>query len=464
MNGHTPRLLAATALVAFLFLCAGGAEAAKPQTVQGIMSSCEADMKTGLEAVELLLKSTKREKSETVAVWEEINEKNFLKFRSSTIVEFSALLKGKTDPASERALAWAAAMESFVVDLQSVGEVVEQLRKMNVLRDQIEFETEYLFVRMAEFQEELKKIGQILAAVNRDVSAGKLSSASSRETLLEKSDELTRARNMTETVVEAVDAALAAMKDGLAPPQEIDKRIAAILDGWTDVKAKHPDVKGDLTDVPPRWVPLVKNQWNNLLAARKKFDEEASPFFSGGLVRDLPFFGAAGGSGSSYKDVVRPVLELEFRVKGMIEKAKEAEEKRRTDLAKDEELTRGELARIRELERLYGPVREREVVVGLDRAAGGVARKAELQRRIDALGSGFGAKEREELRLLNEWKHPDQIPARDAYAVFYEGRARANEEIWGILKAHTERRRKLGLRPVLDVGAWSSFPAAKRKL
>ncbi len=463
MDGRNLRLIAVTALVAFLFFRAGGADAAKPQTVQGIMSSCEADMKNGLEAVELLLKSTKREKSETVAVWEEINEKNFLKFRSSSIVEFSALLKGKTDPASERALAWAAAMESFVVDLQSVGEVVEQLRKMNVLRDQIEFETEYLFVRMAEFQEELKKIGQTLAAVNRDVSAGKLSSASSRETLLEKSDELTRARNMTETVVEAVDAALAAMKDGLAPPQEIDKRIAAILDGWTDVKAKHPDVKGDLTDIPPRWVPLVKNQWNNLLAARKKFDEEASPFFSGGLARELPFFGAAGVSGNSYKDVVRPVLELEFKVKGMIEKAKEAEEKRRTDLAKDDELTRGELARIRELERLYGPVREREVVVALERA-GGVARKTELQRRIDALGSGFGAKEREELRLLNEWKHPDQIPARDAYAVFYEGRARANEEIWGILKAHTERRRKLGLRPVLDVGAWSSFPAAKRKL
>ena len=463
MNGCNPRLLAATALVAFLFLCVGGADAAKPQTVQGIVSSCEADMKNGLEAVELLLKSTKREKSETVAVWEEINEKNFLKFRSSTIVEFSALLKGKTDPASERALAWAAAMESFVVDLQSVGEVVEQLRKMNVLRDQIEFETEYLFVRMAEFQEELKKIGQTLAAVNRDVSAGRLSSASSRETLLDKSDELTRARNMTETVVEAVDAALAAMKDGLAPPQEIDKRVAAILEGWTDVKAKHPDVKGDLTDIPPRWVPLVKNQWNNLLAARKKFDEEASPFFSGGLVRELPFFGAVGVSGSSYKDVVRPVLELEFTVKGMMEKAKEAEERRRADLAKDDELTRGELARIRELERLYGPLREREVVVALERA-GGVARKAELQRRIGALGSGFGAKEREELRLLNEWKHPDQIPARDAYAAFYEGRAKANEEIAGILKAHTERRRKLGLRPVLDVGAWSSFPAAQRRL
>ena len=65
---------------------------------------------------------------------------------------------------------------------------------------------------------------------------------------------------------------------------------------------------------------------------------------------------------------------------------------------------------------------------------------------------------------VNEWKHPDQIPARDAYVAFYEGRARANEEIGGILKAHAERRRKLGLRPVLDVGAWSSFPAAKRKL
>ena len=464
MNGRNPRLLAATVLLAFLLLPAGGAGAAKPQTVQGIMSSCEADMKTGLEAVERLLKSTKREKSETVAVWEEINEKNFLKFRSSTIVEFSALLKGKTDPASERALAWAAAMESFTTDLQSVGEVVEQLRKMNVLRDRIEFETEYLFVRMAEFQEELKKIGLTLDAVKDAVAAGTLSTSSERGTLLGKADDVLKARNMTEIVVEAVDAALAAMGKELSPPEEIDKRIAAVLEGWSDVKAKHPDVTADLTDIPPRWVPLVKNQWNNLLAARKKFDEEASPFHSGGLVRDLPFFGAAGSSGSSYKDVVRPVLELEFTIRGMIEKAKEAEEKRRTDLAKDDELTRGELARIRELERLYGPVREREVVTALERAAGGVARKVELQRRIDALGSGFGAKEREELRLLNEWKHPDQIPARDAYSAFYDGRAKANEEIAGILKAHAERRRKLGLRPVLDVGAWSSFPAAKRKL
>ncbi len=443
---------------------AGCPEAAKPQTAHEIMVGCEADVTSGLEAVETLLKSTKREKGETVAVWDDINEKNFLKFRSSTIVEFSSLLKGKTDLASTKAQEWAAAMDAFVIDLQSVGEVVEWLRKMNVLQYRIEFETDFLLVRMAEFQQELKEIGRTVAAINEEVRTGALSTSSKPETIRERADELTKARNMTESLCEALDKTLVALKDQLVAPEEMDKRIAAILEGWTNVKERHGGVKSGMTDIPPKWVPLVKNRMDNVRAARKKFDEEFDPFVSGGLFPGLPFFGAMATSATHYKDAYKPVLELEWKVRGLVEKAKEAEERRRADLAKDDALARKERARVRELEGLYGPIREREIVAGLERAAGGTARKVELKRRIDALGSGFGSKEREELKLLNEWKHPDQAAARDAYVAFYDGRAKANQEIRDILRTHAERRRTLGLRPSLGIETWNGFSPMDKKL
>lgn len=417
------------------------------RSLETIMDYYDSLVKQGMDGAENLLRSVKREKSETEAVWDDLNERFISVFSRIGHFEFDSLLKKeKSDSAAKKASEWSHSMKLLIHDLQAVGEVVVWQRQVNRDIFQIEFDVEQAPARLAGYTERMKDYGPRLAAIAGDLRAGRLSSSEIQKVL----NEVQSIRVTAENVSGSIGRTREYLGEGTALGKEMDRRIAKILEDWTQMKDRHPGVAAELSDSPARWVPLAKKHWENLGKAREAFDKAYGPFLEGKIFKDIPVF-----RDYEYKDLSRPAVSLEVELKtalaAAVQKEKSEAEIRRA-IERDEELTRKEMDRLRELRGSVSPEKRRALQLEDARAAGGVARLRELQIVMarHPEGSAEYRKASEEAALIREEKHPEQLAVKKKLRDFEELERKAAEEIRGIHEEHEKRRKSLGMAPGLS--------------
>ncbi len=423
------------------------AQERQERTVETLMDAYNTLVKQGMEATETLLKSKKREKSEVEAVWDDLNERFISVYSKIGHFEFDSMLKKERNEArASRASEWDNSMKLFIHDLQNVGEVVAWQRKVNRDIFQLEYDIEKAPKRVEAYSGKLKEEGPRVEKIIHELKSGSLSSVELQQRL----DEVKNLRAEAENVSNSLERTLTRLGEDLLLKPEMDKRIAQILENWSNMKARHPAVVDELTDMPPNWIPLVKKHWKDLEETREKFEEEYAPILDGKLFSDVPFF-----RNRPYKDLAKPVIELEIQIKTAIasaaQKEKSAEELRKA-IVLDEELTKKERERILELVASVSPTKRRELTLEYVRAAGGVSRVRELQLLMarNSEESDEYRKASEELRLIEEEKHPQQLAVRKKIREFEELEKKVSEEVRKIYEEHEKRRKSLGLAPGLS--------------
>ncbi|MGI6791014.1 hypothetical protein [Aminivibrio sp.] len=438
------------AAAAAVMLCAAVLPAPaqeQERSLETIMDYYDSLVKQGMDGAENLLRSVKREKSETEAVWSDLNERFISVFSRIGHFEFDSLLKKeKSDSAAKKASEWSHSMILLIHDLQAVGEVVVWQRQVNRDIFQIEFDVEQAPARLAGYTERMKDYGPRLAAIAGELRAGRLSSAEIQKCL----NEVQSIRVTAENVSGSIGRTLEYLGEGTGLGKDMDRRIAKILEDWTQMKDRHPGVAPELSDSPARWVPLAKKHWENLGKAREAFDKAYGPFLEGKVFKDIPVF-----RDYEYKDLSRPAVSLEVELKtalaAAVQKEKSEAEIRRA-IERDEELTRKEMDRLRELRGSVSPEKRRALQLEDARAAGGVARLRELQIVMarHPEGSAEYRKASEEARLIREEKHPEQLAVKKKLRDFEELERKVAEEIRRIHEEHEKRRKSLGMVPGLS--------------
>lgn len=404
-------------------------------------------VKQGMDGIGNLLKSRKREKSEIEGVWDDLNERFISVFSKIGHFEFDSLLKKeKSESIAKRASEWSNSMTLLIHDLQAVGEVVAWQRQVNRDIAQREFDIEKAPNRIAGYTERLKDDGPRLEAIARDLKGGRLSSEAIQKCL----DEVKSVRITAENVSGSIGRTIGYLEEDVTLGKEMDKRIAKILEDWTQMKDRHPNVAPELSDAPLNWVPLAKKHWENLEKAREEFDTAYGPFLEGKIFKDIPVFRDCG-----YKNLSRPAVNLEIELKtalaAAVQKEKsEAELRRAIEL--DEELTRKERERIRKLDDSVSPQRSRELSLAHSRAAGGISRVRELQLLmsrfpLDQVNSPEYRKLSEESSLIMDFKHPEQLAVERKIREFEELQKKVTRERETIINEHRDRRKKLGMAP-----------------
>lgn len=447
--GKGMRFLLFAASAALLFRAAVLPAAAQEQerSLGTIMDSYDSLVKQGMDGVGNLLKSTKREKSEVDAVWDDLNERFISVYSKIGHFEFDSLLKKeRSESAAKKASEWSNSMILLIHDLQAVGEVVAWQRQVNRDIFQIEFDVEQAPNRLAGYTERMKDYGPRLAAIAGDLRTGKLSSAEIQRCLNEVQSIRVTAENVSGSIVRTLEY----LGEGTGLGKEMDGRIGKVLEDWTQMKDRHPNVAPELSDTPLNWVPLVKKHWENLEKAREEFDKAYGPFLEGKIFKDIPVFREY-----EYKDLSRPAVTLEIELKtalaAAVQKGKsEAELRRAIEL--DEELTRKERERIRKLDDSVSPQKYRELSLAHSRAAGGVTRVRELQLLmsrfpLDQINSPEYRKLSEESALIQDFKHPEQLAAERKIRDFEELSKKVSQERETIISEHRNRRKKLDLAP-----------------
>ncbi len=404
-------------------------------------------VKQGMDGIGNLLKSRKREKSEIEGVWDDLNERFISVFSKIGHFEFDSLLKKeKSESIAKRASEWSNSMTLLIHDLQAVGEVVAWQRQVNRDIAQREFDIEKAPNRIAGYTERLKDDGPRLEAIARDLKGGRLSSEAIQKCL----DEVKSVRITAENVSGSIGRTIGYLEEDVTLGKEMDKRIAKILEDWTQMKDRHPNVAPELSDAPLNWVPLAKKHWENLEKAREEFDKTYGPFLEGKIFKDIPVFRDCG-----YKNLSSPAVSLEIELKtalaAAVQKEKsEAELRRAIEL--DEELTRKERERIRKLDDSVSPQRSRELSLAHSRAAGGISRVRELQLLmsrfpLDQVNSPEYRKLSEESSLIMDFKHPEQLAVERKIREFEELQKKVTRERETIINEHRDRRKKLGMAP-----------------
>ena len=423
------------------------AQERQERTVDTLMDYFDSLVKQGMEATETLLKSKKREKSEVEAVWDDLNERFISVYSKVGHFEFDSMLKKERNEArASRASEWDNSMKLFIHDLQKVGEVVAWQRKVNRDIWQLEFDIDKAPKRVEAYSGKLKEEGPRVEKLLHELKSGSLSSVELQQRL----DEVKNLRAEAENVSNSLERTLTRLGEDLLLKPEMDKRIAQILENWSNMKARHPSVADELTDMPANWIPLVKKHWKDLEETREKFEEEYAPILDGKLFSDVPFF-----RNRPYKDLAKPVIELEIQIKtaivSTVQKEKSAEELRKA-IALDEELTRKEIQRIQELQSMIAPEKFRALQLQDARAAGGAARVRELQLVMarHPEESEEYRKASEEARLIQDEQHPEQLAVKKKLREFEELELKVLEEIRKVHEEHEKRRKSLGLAPGLS--------------
>lgn len=443
------RFLLFAASAALLFSAAVHPVPAQEQerSLGTIMDYYDSLVKQGMDGVENLLRSTKTEKSETEAVWSDLNERFISVFSRIGHYEFDSLLKKeKSDSAANTASEWSNSMKLLIHDLQAVGEVVAWQRQVNRDIFQIEFDVEQAPARLAGYTERMKDYGPRLAAIAGELRAGRLSSAEIQKCL----NEVQSIRVTAENVSASMGRTIEYLGEDVTLEKELDRRIAKILEDWTQMKDRHPNVAPELSDAPLNWIPLAKKHWENLGKTRETFDRAYGPFLEGKIFKDIPVF-----RDYEYKDLSRPAVSLEIELKtalaAAVQKEKsEAELRRAIEL--DEELTGKERERIRKLDDSVSPQKERELSLAHSRAAGGITRVRELQLLmsrfpLDQVNSPEYRKLSEESSLIMDFKHPEQLAVERKIREFEELQKKVTRERETIINEHRDRRKKLGMAP-----------------
>lgn len=419
-------------------------EGKNERTLESIMEAYDSLVKQGMEGAATLLKSTKREKAETVAVWDDLNERFISVFSKIGHFEFNSLLKKeKNESKANRAAEWANSMTLFIHDLQAIGEVVAWQQQANREIFQMEFDIEKAPNRLAGYTDSLKERGPRLEAIAGDLKTGKLSSSEIQECL----EELQSARIVAENISSSILREIEYLKEELKLKKEMDKRIEKILENWKNMKARHPNVAGELSDAPIAWVPLAMKHWQNLEKSREDFEKAYAPFLEGKIMKDIPVF-------RDYKneDLAKPVIALQVDLKTMLVSAVQKEksiEELRKELAKDEELSREEHERVKALVAKFSADKLRVLQLARARAAGGAARLIELRliQAREPIDSEKYKKAVEDLALIDANRHPEQLAAVRAVEEFEAGSKKSNEEIGKIIEEYKRRKKSLGLAP-----------------
>ena len=421
--------------------------AAQERTVETLMDYYDSLVKQGMEATETLLKSKKREKSEVEAVWDDLNERFISVYSKNGHFEFDSMLKKERNEArASRASEWDNSMKLFIHDLQKVGEVVAWQRKVNRDIWQLEFDIEKAPKRVEAYSGKLKEEGPRVEKIIHELKSGSISSAELQKRL----DEVRNLRAEAENVSNSLERTLTRLGEDLLLKPEMDKRIAQILENWSNMKARHPAVADELTDIPANWIPVVKKHWKDLEETREKFEKEYATILDGKLFSDVPFF-----RNRPYKDLAKPVIELEMRIKTAIvsaaQKEKSAEELRKA-VELDEELTKKEVLRLQELRAMVSPEKRRALQLEDARAAGGTSRVRQLQIVMarHPEGSEEYRKASEESRLIQEERHPEQLVVKKKLREFEELERKVSEEMRKVYEEHEKRRKSLGLAPGLS--------------
>ncbi|MBL3539363.1 hypothetical protein [Aminivibrio sp.] len=412
-----------------------------------IMDYYDSLVKQGMDGVGNLLKSTRREKSEVEGVWDDLNERFISVFSRIGHFEFDSLLKKETsESAAKKASEWSHSMILLIHDLQAVGEVVAWQRQVNREIFQREFDIEKAPNRLTGYMERLKEDGPRLEAIARDLKNGRLSSEEIQKCL----KEVQSIRITAENVSGSIGRTIGYLGEDVTLEKEPDRRIAKILEDWTQMKEHHPDVAPELSDTPLNWVPLAKKHWENLGKAREDFDKAYSPFLEGKIFKDIPVF-----RDYEYKDLSRPAVSLEIDLKtalaAIVQKEKSESELRRA-IELDEELTRKERERIRKLDDSISPQKYRELSLAHSRAAGGINRVRELQLLmsrfpLDQVGSPEYRRLSEESALIMDFKHPEQLAVERKIREFEALKEKVSRERETITNEHRNRKKKLGLAP-----------------
>jgi hypothetical protein len=412
---------------------------------QQIITDIETFAKVGLEAYARILKSKSMEKKDTVTIWEELNEKYFTRFQRITYIEFDSTLKGKQDSQATKAREWAQDITAFFDDIQSCGTMADWQREVNIEIASFEADTESAPKWIDAKLSAARKHNDYLSSVVKDMRGGSLSSAEIQERLDQTKKIRSEMENISSSIVTRVDY----LEEEHAMKAEMDKKTAAILASWTDIKARHPRVTSDLTDIPPTWVPLVKKHWKSFAEVKSEFDEAYGPLLDGKFFKNVAFF-----KDKPYSDLAQPVIEVEMDLKTLLvaqTQKEKSEEQLRKEIALDEELTRKERERLLEIAQMSSPEKERELELACARAAGGAsgARELVLIMARNPEGSSEYRRAADELNLINKNLHPEQVAAAKALRDFYAEAKKYEPEYRRIIKEHTERKRKLGLRPEL---------------
>lgn len=458
MKSRADRAVKRTMILAVLLLWgvfASGAfavEGKNERTLETIMEAYDSLVKQGMDGVERVLKLTKREKSQVEEVWDDLNERFISVFSKIGHFEFDSLQKReKNESKANRAAEWASSMTLLIHDLQPVGEVVAWQRQVNLDIFRMEFDIVHAPNVIAGYTDWMKRIGGV-EDIARDLKAGKLSSAE----LKKYEEELRRIRAAAENISNSLVRQVAGLNEQLKMKKEMDKRIEKILENWKNMKARHPNVAGELSDGPIAWVPLAKKHWQNLEKTREDFDKVYGPFREGKILQDFPTF-----RDYKYEDLAKPVIALQLDLKTVLaaalQKDKSAEELRK-ELAKDEELSKEEHERVFKLNEEFSRAKFYVLELADARVYG-----ADVKRNLMLMTGRYHPdfydpskypkeheiykKAVEDYALYEANRHPKQVEAQKNLEEFKAGMKKNDEEIKKIQLEHKKRKKSLGLAP-----------------
>lgn len=443
------KLLKTTAVLAIplLLLIAGGGGAQTPEkarTVETVIEYQNYALQVGMEAVVNLLKTTKTDKSATVDVWNELNEKYFTSYARIGHYEFDSLLKQeKNEAVAARAADWDQAVRLFTGELQNVGEVVLWLRELNRDIMSMEYDTLHSGERLKHFMKWPAEDGPGAAKISSELKTGKLSSKEVKKYLEDVQRMKSRAENVSSSITNEVEE----LEKSVVTGKAMDGRIVKILEAWGDTASRHPAMGAEKAEIAAGWVPVVKKRFEDFSKVREEFNKAFGPLLEGKLFRDVPLYRDYG-----YGELAKPFRDLELELKTALVAAAQKEKSEaelREAIAKDEELTKKEREQVWKLWNSVTEEKRRQLTLELVRAGGGKERRTELTLRMVKLPeeSEEYKKLREELTLLEEERHPEQLAVKKKIQEFEELKKKVEEEVRKILLEHEKRRRSLGLEP-----------------
>ncbi|MGI6782898.1 MAG: hypothetical protein ACOX5A_01615 [Aminivibrio sp.] len=443
------KLLKTTAVLAIplLLLIAGGGGAQTPEkarTVETVIEYQNYALQVGMEAVVNLLKTTKTDKSATVDVWNELNEKYFTSYARIGHYEFDSLLKQeKNEAVAARAADWDQAVRLFTGELQNVGEVVLWLRELNRDIMSMEYDTLHSGERLKHFMKWPAEDGPGAAKISSELKTGKLSSKEVKKYLEDVQRMKSRAENVSSSITNEVEE----LEKSVVTGKAMDGRIVKILEAWGDTASRHPAMGAEKAEIAAGWVPVVKKRFEDFSKVREEFNKAFGPLLEGKLFRDVPLYRDYG-----YGELAKPFHDLELELKTALVAAAQKEKSEaelREAIAKDEELTKKEREQVWKLWNSVTEEKRRQLTLELVRAGGGKERRTELTLRMVKLPeeSEEYKKLREELTLLEEERHPEQLAVKKKIQEFEELKKKVEEEVRKILLEHEKRRRSLGLEP-----------------
>ena len=452
--------------------------------VEKRLPDAEGKILAGIASVEGLLKSSKTEASEMTGKWNEIREQSFSAPVMKELAQLNPMLRLSLEkgmrakaqahkrPSSSAARPSSSAQSGITIfiardiyrdaeellgfgrEIQSVGEAVAWTLKVNRHIESLEFDIGTAPVRVEAYVKQMRHASDMLTKIRlkiREVSGGK-------RTYSEMKDEFSIYMSSINTLkIMTVNAATSLVnttrylepRAGYVVPATELKRMEVLTEYWKDVKNLYPLLKEEIADGVARWAPNPKAKWANYLESKNEFNKVYAPLLAGDIFKGIPHF-----EGKKYNELDDILRVTQIDLHALLSVSKKQEMKAETAkklLRRDEALTREEQEEIRKLEAMYGPEREKMLIYAVRKAGGGYARYVQLERFIENSDIQDGAYDRakEELDSLRQRRHPEQRSADAALVNFYKGLSEAQKRVDTIVSDHTERKRGLGLRPVL---------------